>query len=158
MFATVGQLQVPYVLMHMRGTPQTMQQHTHYHDLIPDLLFYFQEKVAALREAGVHDILLDPGFGFAKSTAQNFTMLRQLRDFQWLGLPVLAGISRKSMVYKSVGGTPADALTGTTALHMAALLGGAAILRVHDVKEARQTIDLFRKLQPLTYQHSTTFI
>ncbi|TGE15315.1 dihydropteroate synthase [Hymenobacter elongatus] len=143
MFATAGQLQVPYVLMHMRGTPQTMAQLTDYpDDIVLELTRYFRDKVAALRAAGVADIILDPGFGFAKTAAQSHELLRRLRELQLLGLPILAGLSRKSMVYKPLGLTPEAALSGTVAVNTMALLNGAALLRVHDVAEAVQTIRL----------------
>lgn len=144
MFATVGRLRVPYVLMHLRGTPQTMSKLTQYDDdLVLTLLRYFRDGVAALRRAGVVDIVLDPGFGFAKTAAQSHELLRRLPELQALGLPVLAALSRKKMVYGPLGLGPEAALNGTTALHMVALRGGARLLRAHDVAEARQTIDLF---------------
>ncbi|WP_233254120.1 dihydropteroate synthase [Hymenobacter sedentarius] len=144
MFATVGQLRVPYVLMHLRGTPQTMAHLTHYEDdLVLTLLRYFRDRLAALRHAGAVDVLLDPGFGFAKNAAQNHELLRRLPELHVLGLPVLAGLSRKKMVYGPLGLGPEAALNGTTALHMVALQGGARLLRAHDVPEARQTIQLF---------------
>ncbi len=148
MFATVAELQVPYILMHMRGTPQTMQQHTDYDNLLLEVTDYFQQKIAELRALGVKDIILDPGFGFAKTISLNYELFRQMQTLQLFGLPILAGISRKSMVYKALGNTPTDALTGTTALHMAALERGASILRAHDVKEAVQVVQLFGRLQP----------
>lgn len=144
MFATVGRLRVPYVLMHLRGTPQTMTRLTHYEDdLVLTLLRYFRDGLAALRAAGVVDVLLDPGFGFAKTPAQSHELLRRLPELGPLGCPVLAGLSRKKMVYGPLGLSPEAALNGTTALHMVALQGGARLLRVHDVAEADQTIQLF---------------
>ncbi|WP_317045127.1 dihydropteroate synthase [Hymenobacter chitinivorans] len=150
MFATAGQLQVPYVLMHMRGTPQTMQQLTDYPDgLVLELVRYFRDKVARLRAAGVTDIILDPGFGFAKTATQNHELLAHLRELQLLGLPILAGLSRKAMVYKPLGLTPDSALSGTVAVNTIALLNGARLLRVHDVAEAVQTVRLVsRTLHP----------
>ncbi|WP_317133060.1 dihydropteroate synthase [Adhaeribacter soli] len=145
MFATAAKLQVPYILMHMRGTPQTMNKLTHYENLMPELLAYFAEKVHALKQLGVKDIIIDPGFGFAKTVEQNYEVLNQLESLRILGLPVLAGMSRKSMTYKALGIAPEEALNGTTALNMLALTKGAKILRVHDVKEAVQTIKLFLK-------------
>lgn len=145
MFATTAALQVPYILMHMRGTPQTMQTLTQYQDLLPEILRYFAEKVDALRRLGVNDIIIDPGFGFAKTVEQNYEVLRQLEIFRILELPVLAGMSRKSMTYKTLGIGPEEALNGTTALNMLALTKGAKILRVHDVKEAVQTVKLYLK-------------
>ena len=149
MLATVGRLRVPYVLMHLRGTPQTMAKLTHYEDdLVLTLLRYFRDGLAALRQAGVVDVLLDPGFGFAKTPAQSHELLRRLPELQALGLPVLAGLSRKKMVYGPLGLSPEAALNGTTALHMLALQGGARLLRVHDVAEARQAIQLFAHTFP----------
>ena len=150
MFATVGRLRVPYVLMHLRGTPQTMAQLTHYaDDIVLELLRHFRDRLAQLRTAGVVDVLLDPGFGFAKTAAQSHELLRRLPELQALGLPLLAGLSRKRMVYGPLGLGPEAALNGTTALHMVALQGGARLLRAHDVAEARQTIDLFTNTFPI---------
>ncbi|WP_345054365.1 dihydropteroate synthase [Hymenobacter glaciei] len=150
MFATVGRLRVPYVLMHLRGTPQTMAQLTHYDgDIVLELLRYFRDRLVALRAAGVVDVLLDPGFGFAKTPAQSHELLRRLPELQAVGLPVLAGLSRKRLVYGPLGLGPEAALNGTTALHMVALQGGARLLRAHDVAEARQTVDLFANTFPL---------
>ena len=150
MFATVGRLRVPYVLMHLRGTPQTMAQLTHYaEDLVLTLLRYFRDGVGALRAAGAVDIVLDPGFGFAKTAAQSHELLRRLPELRALGLPVLAGLSRKRMVYGPLGLGPEAALNGTTALHMVALQGGARLLRAHDVAEAAQTIQLFANTFPM---------
>ena len=150
MFATVGRLRVPYVLMHLRGTPQTMTQLTHYEDdLVLTPRRYSRDGLAALRQAGASDVLLDPGFGFAKTAAQSHELLRRLPELQALGLPILAGLSRKRMVYGPLGLGPEAALNGTTALHMVALQGGARLLRVHDVAEAYQTIQLFATTFPL---------
>ena len=150
MFATVGRLRVPYVLMHLRGTPQTMAQLTHYEDdLVLTLLRYFRDGLVALRQAGAVDVVLDPGFGFAKTAAQSHELLRRLPELQALGLPILAGLSRKRMVYGPLGLAPEAALNGTTALHVVALQGGARLLRVHDVAEARQTIQLFANTFPI---------
>ncbi len=148
MFETVAELQVPYVLMHMRGTPQTMQTLTRYEDLIAEMLDYFIERVGRLRALGVKDIVLDPGFGFAKTPAQNFLLLRNLQALGIVGLPLLVGLSRKSMIYKTLGITPEEALNGTTALHMVALQQGARILRAHDVRPAVETIRLWQELHP----------
>ncbi len=143
MFSTVGRLRVPYVLMHLRGTPQNMTSHTHYaDDIVLELTRYFRDRLALLRDAGVVDVVLDPGFGFAKTPAQSHELLRRLPELRVLGLPILAGLSRKSMVYKPLGLTPDAALTGTVAVNTMALLNGASILRVHDVPEAVQTIRL----------------
>jgi len=150
MFATVGRLRVPYVLMHLRGTPQTMSQLTDYpDDLVLTLLRYFRDGLAALRAAGAVDVVLDPGFGFAKTAAQSHELLRRLPELAMLGLPVLAGLSRKRMVYGPLGLGPEAALNGSTALHMVALQGGARLLRVHDVAEARQVVDLFAHTYPV---------
>ena len=142
MFATVAELDVPYVLMHMRGTPQTMQTLTQYEDLIVDIVDFFQRKVYELRSYSVKDIVLDPGFGFAKTIDQNYTLLSQLDAFRTLGLPVLVGLSRKSTIYKRLAIGPEEALNGTTVLNTIALMKGATILRVHDVKEAVEAIQL----------------
>ncbi|WP_317044118.1 dihydropteroate synthase [Hymenobacter gelipurpurascens] len=140
---TVGHLQVPYILMHMRGTPQTMPQLTHYDDdLVLELVRYFRDKLAELRSHGISDVVLDPGFGFAKTPAQGHELLRRLPELQILGLPILAGLSRKSMVAKALGLSAEAALPGTVAVNTMALLNGARILRVHDVAEAVQTIQL----------------
>jgi dihydropteroate synthase len=133
--------------MHMQGTPQTMAQHTSYDDIFLDIFDYFQRKIAQLRALGVVDIIIDPGFGFAKTPAQSYELLRQLASFQVLNLPILAGLSRKSMIYRKLGVTPQEALNGTTVLNTMALMNGARILRVHDVKEAIETIKLYK----LTY-------
>jgi dihydropteroate synthase len=148
MLETVSKLGVPYIAMHMRGTPQTMQEYTDYSDLIPDILRYFAEKLDYFRKLGIKDVIIDPGFGFAKTRVQNFNLLRELKSFRVLGLPVLVGVSRKSMIYKTLDCKPSEALNGTTALNMFALLQGANILRVHDVKEAKETIQLFEQLYP----------
>jgi len=149
MFATVGRLRVPYVLMHMRGTPQTMAQHTDYAtDIVVELVRYFRDKLVALRAAGVVDVVLDPGFGFAKTPAQSHELLRRLPELQLLGLPVLAGLSRKGLVYKPLGLTAEEALPGTIALNAVALLNGAKLLRVHDVAEAVQTIRIVSETYP----------
>ena len=145
MFATAGRLQVPYILMHMRGTPQTMPQFTQYADIMLELVQFFEPRIVQLQAAGVRDVILDPGFGFAKTIDQNFEVLRHLGDLRLLGLPVLAGLSRKSMTYKTLEIPATEALAGTIALNTIALMHGASILRVHDVKEAVQTIKLFKK-------------
>jgi dihydropteroate synthase len=148
LFQTVGALQVPYVLMHMLGTPQTMQQNPHYEDVVTEVLDFFIQKIALLRAAGVKDIVLDPGFGFGKTVEQNYTLLKHLHVFEKvLELPVLAGLSRKSMICKPLGISPENALNGTTALHMVALQHGARILRAHDVREAKEVIQLWQLLQ-----------
>jgi dihydropteroate synthase len=143
MFKTVTELKVPYIMMHMRGTPQTMMQLTEYQDLIKEVLFYFSQKVEQLHQLGVNDIVLDPGFGFAKTFEQNYELFEQMDAFNLLNLPVLAGVSRKSMINKVLNTSPDQALNGTTALNMRALQKGANILRVHDVKEAAEAIKIF---------------
>lgn len=146
MFETIGRLGVPYVLMHMRGTPQTMTSLTEYpNGLVEDLISYYTEKVATLRALGVKDILLDPGFGFAKTLDQNYFLLKHLQALEMLELPLLIGLSRKGMIYKPLQVEPSEALTGTIVANTLALLNGADILRVHDVKEAVQTIQLVHK-------------
>ncbi|MEX0273425.1 MAG: dihydropteroate synthase [Flavobacteriaceae bacterium] len=146
MLPTIAHHQLPYIMMHMRGNPQTMQQHTDYKDLIVDIRHYFSERVSASRNLKINDLIIDPGFGFAKTMAQNFELLRNLYLLKTLNLPILVGISRKSMIYKTLGTTPQHALNGTTALHMMALQNGANILRVHDVKEAMECIKLYQML------------
>lgn len=143
MFATVADLKVPYVLMHMRGTPADMQSRTDYDDVAADVLRDLAFKTDRLHQMGVCDVIVDPGFGFAKNVDQNFRLLASLRAFRSLGCAVLAGLSRKTMVWKELGITPDEALNGTTAVNMIALLNGADILRVHDVKEAVQTVRLY---------------
>jgi dihydropteroate synthase len=147
MFSTVQQLSVPYVMMHMKGDPATMQKNAVYDDIVADILKYFGERIFRLRAAGVKDIILDPGFGFAKNSKHNFELLRRLEDLSITGLPLIVGISRKSMIWKTLGIKADDALNGTTALHAIALYKGADILRVHDVKEAVQAIKLIAKLK-----------
>jgi dihydropteroate synthase len=148
MIPLAAEKQVPYICMHMRGTPQNMMDHTTYTNLPEELLTYFQQRIGALHQAGVKDIIIDPGFGFAKTPEQNFEVLNQLELLRLTGKPLLVGISRKSMIWKTLAITPEEALNGTTALHMAALMKGAAILRVHDVKAATEVIQLFVKMQP----------
>ena len=140
MFETVARLGVPYIMMHMRGTPQTMQRHTDYPDMMEEIMLYFSRKVRQLRLLGVNDIILDPGFGFSKTLEQNYQLMSHLKEFSIFELPLLVGVSRKSMIYKLLGGTPADSLNGTTVLNTYALLNGANILRVHDVREAVEAI------------------
>ncbi|WP_027880714.1 dihydropteroate synthase [Mesoflavibacter zeaxanthinifaciens] len=146
MLQTVANLSVPYIMMHMRGTPQTMQTLTDYDNLTKDVNFYFSERISKARALGIIDLILDPGFGFAKTTQQNFELLNQLELLNIAGLPLLVGVSRKSMIYKTLDTTAQNALNGTTALHMIALQKGAKILRVHDVKEAKECITLYNQL------------
>lgn len=143
MLETVAELQVPYIAMHMRGTPATMQQFTHYDDLVKELLLYFSERIFAARQLGINDIIVDPGFGFSKTLAQNYELLHKLDAFQVLELPLLVGISRKSMIYKLLETKAEEALNGTTVLNTIALSKGAKILRVHDVKEAMEAVTIF---------------
>lgn len=140
MFATVAELKVPYILMHMLGTPQTMMQYTHYEHFLQEIFLYFSQKVNQLRLLGVNDIILDPGFGFSKTLQDNYRLMHHLSDFQMFELPILAGVSRKSMIYNLLGTTPSESLNGTTVLNTLALMGGAQILRVHDVKEAVEAV------------------
>lgn len=147
MFRTVAKLHVPYILMHMQGVPRTMQQAPHYEDLMREIFLYFAERVQRLHDMGVCDLILDPGFGFGKTLEQNYELMRHLPEFREFSLPILVGISRKSMVYKLLGGTPADALNGTTVLNTAALLGGADILRVHDVRQAVEAVSIVQALR-----------
>ncbi|HXB09507.1 MAG TPA: dihydropteroate synthase, partial [Puia sp.] len=143
MLATVGRLRVPYVCMHTKGTPATMNKEAVYENVVREVLDFFIRRIEDCRRAGIHDCILDPGFGFAKTAAHNFTLLRHLSLFRLTGKPILLGVSRKSTIYRTLGITPEEALNGTTVLHTIGLLNGADILRVHDVKEAREAITLF---------------
>ena len=151
MFDTVAALKVPYILMHMKGSPENMKEMASYENMILEIYQYFQSKISALQNRGVKDIILDPGFGFAKNIKQNYVLLKNLNIFKNLHLPILAGLSRKSMIYKSLGITAEESLNGTTALNMISLINGASILRVHDVKEAVQTIQLYKRYNGITY-------
>lgn len=142
MFRTVARLNVPYILMHMKGTPQDMQQHPHYDNLLKEVFQYFARKVQQLRDLGVKDIILDPGFGFGKTLEHNYELLAHLEEFSVFGLPLLVGISRKSMIYRLLGTTPQEALNGTTVLNTICLMKGADILRVHDVREAVEAVKI----------------
>jgi len=142
MFATIAKLQVPYILMHTKGTPQNMNQLAQYKDVFTEVLDYFTERYHQLKKFGVHDVIIDPGFGFAKMQEHSYTLMKRLQDFNVLGLPVLVGVSRKRMVYHVTGGNAEDALNGTTALNAIALTKGANILRVHDVKEAVEAVKI----------------
>ena len=146
MIGTVAALKVPYICMHMRGNPQTMMKMTSYSDLEKEILQYFKQKLNQCYEAGINDVVLDLGFGFSKTLEQNYRLLKNLNYFTSLNLPILVGVSRKSMIYRFLGVDPENALNGTTALHMAALYQGASILRVHDVKEAVQTVKLYKQI------------
>lgn len=146
MFKTVARLNVPYICMHMKGTPQTMTSLSTYDNLLQEIVSYFHKKTDHLKTLGVKDIIIDPGFGFAKTIAQNFQLLNELHFLNILEKPILVGLSRKSMIWKTLNTTPDKALTGTTMLNTLALAKGASILRVHDVKEAMETIKLFSNL------------
>jgi len=143
MFATVARLQVPYILMHMKGTPQNMMQQAQYQDVFNEVLAYFAERYHLLKQAGVHDVIIDPGFGFAKTPAQGYELMNKMRGFDIFQLPILVGVSRKKMIYGMLKSTAAEALNGTTALNTIALTKGANILRVHDVKEAVEAVRLW---------------
>lgn len=145
MLETIANFQVPYCMMHLRGTPETMQTLTNYDDIVKEMLFYFSERVAAARAFGINDLIIDPGFGFAKTIEQNYEVLQKLELFQMLELPILVGFSRKSMIYKTLNSNSLEALNGTTVLNTLALAKGAKILRVHDVKEAVECVKLFEK-------------
>ena len=147
MLPTVASLQVPYIMMHMRGTPQTMQRQTNYDNLLKDILFYFSERIATAKALGIIDIIIDPGFGFAKTLEQNFELLNRLELFKMIEKPLLVGVSRKSMIYKTLNTTANEALNGTSILNTVALQKGASILRVHDVKEAMECIKLVTSLK-----------
>ena len=146
MMQTVARLRVPYIMMHMKGNPKTMQSLTQYENITKEMVFYFSEKVAQARNFGINDLIIDPGFGFAKKLEQNFEVLNNLELFQMLELPILVGVSRKSMIYKTLETSPELALNGTSVLNTIALQKGATILRVHDVKEAMECIKLVSKL------------
>lgn len=143
MLKTVAGLNLPYIAMHMQGRPQTMQIEPRYDDVVREIVDYFIQKTAAIEQAGIKDVIIDPGFGFGKTTAQNYQLLMALNQFQILDKPILVGLSRKSMIYKVLGNTAAEALNATTALNMLALQNGADILRVHDVKEAMECVRLW---------------
>lgn len=145
MFHTVGRLGVPYILMHMQGEPRTMQMNPHYDNVCAEVTTYLARRAQLLRDNGVKDVILDPGFGFGKTLHQNYELLANLEALHELQMPVLVGVSRKSMIYKLVGGTPEEALNGTTAINMIALMKGAQILRVHDVKAAAEAIQIFEE-------------
>ena len=147
MLETVAQLKVPYIMMHMRGNPQTMQSLTQYDDIVKEMIFYFSERIQKARSFGISDIVIDPGFGFAKTLEQNYEVLNKMELFKILELPILVGVSRKSMIYKVLENSPQEALNGTSVLNTIALQKGAKILRVHDVKEAVECIKLVSKLK-----------
>ncbi len=146
MFETIAQYQIPYIMMHMKGTPQTMQTLTQYDDMIKDILYYFSERIATARSFGINDLIVDPGFGFAKTLEQNYELMHKLDLFKMLELPMLVGVSRKSMIYKTLEINADQALNGTTFMNTIALTKGAKILRVHDVKEAVECVQLYSKM------------
>lgn len=146
MLETVAKYNVPYIMMHMKGTPQTMQTLTQYDDIVKEMLFYFSERIAKARSFGINDLITDPGFGFAKTVEQNYEVFQKLDLFNLLELPLLIGVSRKSMIYKTLNSNAEEALNGTTVLNTIALTKGAKILRVHDVKEAMECVTLFNKI------------
>ena len=146
MLNTVAKYNVPYIMMHMRGNPQTMQSLTEYQDVVKEMILYFSERIAAARSLGINDLIIDPGFGFAKTVEQNYEVLQKMELFQQLDLPILAGISRKSMIYKVLNCNASESLNGTTVLNTVSLLKGANILRVHDVKEAVECVTLFNAI------------
>lgn len=147
MFETIAKLSVPYIMMHMQGTPQDMQMNPHYDHLLKEVFLYFAERVQKLRDLGVKDIIIDPGFGFGKTLEHNYELMNHLDEFQLFELPLLVGISRKSMIYKLLGTTPEEALNGTTVLNTLALMKGANILRVHDVKAAKEAVTLVERMK-----------
>jgi len=147
MFATLAKWQVPYILMHMRGTPENMTQLNQYDNLVKEIIDYFHKKTYQLQTLGVKDIIIDPGFGFAKNIAQNFDLLKNLNQLSVLGKPILAGLSRKSMIWKTLNIAPEEALNGTTSLNTLALINGASLLRVHDVRQASEVIKLVEKIK-----------
>ncbi len=147
MFTTVGQYKATYVMMHMQGQPKTMQNNPQYKNVVADILTFFSERKHQAEQAGITDLIIDPGFGFGKTMAHNYEILANLTVFHTLNLPILVGVSRKSMIYKALSIEPKDALNGSTVLHTKALLEGAQLLRVHDVKEAKECIDLVALMQ-----------
>ena len=147
MFRTVAELNVPYVMMHMQGTPQNMQQHPHYDNLLREIFLYFARKVQQLRDLGVKDIVLDPGFGFGKTLEHNYRLMAHLEEFRLFELPLLVGVSRKSMIYRLLDTTPQESLNGTTVLHALALMKGADILRVHDVRQAVEAVKIVEAMK-----------
>lgn len=146
MFNLIASLNIPYVMMHMQGTPATMQKNPTYNDVVSDIIEWFGKRIPLLEDSGVKDVIVDPGIGFGKTIEQNFELIRRLSEFQVLSRPVMAGVSRKSLIWKTLGITPAEALNGTTALNMALLMNGASIIRVHDVNEAAETVSLYQKI------------
>lgn len=152
MFSVMAELNVPYVLMHMRGTPQNMQKQTNYDNLFQDITYFFSKRIAQLKSLGVNDVIIDPGFGFSKTVLQNFELMANLKYFHIFDEPILVGISRKSMIYRLLGNSPEESLNGTTVLNSIALLSGASILRVHDVKEAVECVLLTSQIKQFDHQ------
>ena len=150
MFHAIARLGVPYIMMHMQGPPQNMQRHPHYDHLLKEVICYFSEKVQRLRDMGAKDLIIDPGFGFGKTLAHNYELLGKMEELSIFGLPILVGVSRKSMIYNLLGGTPEDALNGTTAINTIALMKGADILRVHDVKPAAEAVKIVSTMNDTT--------
>lgn len=146
MFKIVASLNIPYVLMHMQGVPATMQENPVYNDVVSDIIEWFGKRIPILEDAGVRDIIIDPGIGFGKTIGHNFEILRRLSEFEIIGRPLMAGVSRKSLIWKTLGITPSEAMNGTTAMNMALLMNGADIIRVHDVREAVETVRLYQKI------------
>ena len=146
MFETVARLGVPYIMMHMQGTPQTMHKNPHYDNLLKEIFIYFARKIQQLRDLGVKDIIIDPGFGFGKTLGHNYELMAHLEEFSVFGLPLLVGVSRKSMIYRLLGGTPEESLNGTAVLDTIALMKGADILRVHDVREAVEAVKIVKRV------------
>lgn len=153
MFETVAELNVPYIMMHMQGTPQNMQLTPHYDNLLQEIFLYFAKKVQQLHDLGVNDIILDPGFGFGKTLEHNYELMNSLEEFRTFKLPLLVGVSRKSMIYKLLGGTPQEALNGTAVLNTIALMKGADILRVHDVQAAVEAVKIVEKIRSCATKH-----
>ena len=147
MFVTIAGLGVPYIMMHMQGTPQNMQQNPHYDNVLKEVMYYFSEKIQKMRDLGVKDIIIDPGFGFGKTLEHNYELMDNLEELGIFGLPVLVGVSRKSMIYRLLDTTPDEALNGTSVLNTISLMKGANILRVHDVKEAHEAVKIFAAMR-----------
>lgn len=150
MFQMIAQLKVPYIMMHMQGTPQNMQQNPHYENVVKEVMLYFATKIQQLRDLGAKDLIIDPGFGFGKTLEHNYELLEKLESFQLFDLPLLVGVSRKSMIYKLLGGTSEDALNGTSIINTISLLKGANILRVHDVKAASEAMQIVNAMNRFT--------
>lgn len=150
MFQMIARLKVPYIMMHMQGTPQNMQQSPHYENVVKEVMLYFATKIQQLRDLGAKDLIIDPGFGFGKTLEHNYELLEKLESFQLFDLPLLVGVSRKSMIYKLLGGTSEDALNGTSIINTISLLKGANILRVHDVKAASEAVQIVNAMNRFT--------